>query len=424
MATGKITKRSVDAARTGFLWDDELRGFGLKVTPAGAKSYVFQYRMGGRETYARRYTIGAHGSPWTPVTARQEAERLALQVKRGVDPREHRREHRRQAVDLAFRPYAARFLENYVRSEWPASYGYAESILRLHVTPVFGDKPLPKIGRSDIAEMLDRIPGSKVALRRNVYAVVRRLFRWATNRGDIERSPLEGFEPPAPAASRERVLSDDELALVWRASERLEYPFGPMFRLLMITGQRREEVAALEWSELERPGRIWTLPAGRSKNSRAHIVPLSDSAIAVLDSIARGGPWPRKGYVFSTTGRTPVSGYSRAKRRLDSAILAEIASDRESGLEPSETATVGPWRVHDLRRTLATGFQRLGVRFEVTEAVLNHVSGARGGVAGVYQRHDWANEKRSALDAWARHLGQLLVPAEEVNVVPMAAAKA
>lgn len=419
MATGKITKRSVDSASPGFLWDEELRGFGLKVTPAHAKSYVFQYRMGGRETHARRITIGAHGSPWTPASARSEAERLAMMVKRGVDPREHRLQRRREAVDLAFRPYAQRFLERYVTAEWPASYDFAECILRLHVVPLLADKPLPSITRSDMSAVLDALPTGKVALRRNVYAVVRRLFRWAVSRGDIERSPLEGFEAPSSAPSRDRVLSDNELAAVWQASTQLAYPFGPYFQLLILTGQRREEVAALNWEELDREASEWVLPAARAKNGRAHVVPLSGAAVTVLDHI--GGPkWPRKGLVFTTTGSTAVSGYSKAKARLET--LMQRARQSESDVTPVDE--LPPWRVHDLRRTLATGLQRLGVRFEVTEAVLNHVSGARGGVAGVYQRHDWADEKRAALASWSAHIEHILKPADCSNVVHLRGARA
>lgn len=399
MPTGRITKRTVDAAGPGFLWDEELRGFGLKVTPAGSRSYVYQYRMGGRETLARRYTIGTHGSPWTPATAREEAGRLAMMVRQGVDPRDHQRQRRREAVDLAFRLYAKRFLELYVSSEWPASYGFAESILRLHVTPVLADKPLPKIGKSDIADILDRLPASKPALKRNVYAVVRRLFRWAVGRGDLDRSPLEGFEAPASVASRERVLTNEEIRLIWHASDRLGYPFGPLFRLLLITGQRREEVAGLCWQELDRSAAAWTLPGERAKNGKSHFVPLSQPAIELLDGVARGAKWPRTGFVFTTTGATPVSGYSRGKRRLDEAILDLLVDENREAAE--EISAVRAWRVHDLRRTLATGLQRLGVRFEVTEAVLNHVSGSRSGVAGVYQRHNWAEEKQEALNRWA-----------------------
>ena len=132
-------------------------------------------------------------------------------------------------------------------------------------------------------------------------------------------------------------------------------------------------------------------------------MPLSSAAIAELDGVAGGEKWPRKGLVFTTTGKTSVSGFSRAKRQIDLQVWYLLLEDKDD-------RTVGPWRYHDLRRTLATGLQRLGVRFEVTEAVLNHISGSRGGVAGIYQRHDWRDEKRAALNAWAGHVSSLAAP--------------
>jgi len=439
VATGKVTKDAVEKVRPGtadvFLWDagdKSTKGFGLKVTPSGSRVYLFQYRMGGRGAKTRRVTIGKHG-PWTADQARKEAERLSRLVSQGVNPLAEKQERERQAVDLAFKAYGNRFLENYVRSEWKASYVFAESILRLHVFPVLGDKPLPSITRSDLTALFDRIPAKKPALRRNVFAVVRRLFRWAVGRGDIERSPMEGFEAPSGAASRDRVLGDDELNLIWRASSGLGYPFGPLFQLLLVTGQRREEVAALDWHELDQASATWTLPAARAKNDQKHFVPLNTLAISLLDALAWRGKekpekvtWPRRGLVFSTTGETAVSGYSRAKDRLDKAILKlrqKEAVERGEGL--LEAVDLEPWRVHDLRRTLATGMQRLGVRFEVTEAILNHVSGSRAGVAGIYQRHDWQSEKRAALAAWSDHIQTVTSGAGTAsNVVQLAVARA
>lgn len=411
MATGKLSKRGVDGATSGFLWDDELKGFGLRVSAGGAKSYIYQYRMGGRETLARRHTIGTHGSPWTPVTARKEAERLAIMVKQGIDPRQADRKRRREQIDLLFSSYAESFLQKYVRPSWPSSYEFAEGILRLHVVPVLGDRVLTEIERSDIAELLDRVPVGQPALRRNIYAVVRRLFRWAAGRGDLDRSPLENFEPPPTVASRERVLSDLELALIWQATGSLGYPFAPLFQLLIATGQRREEVAGLRWDELDRTTSEWVLPAQRAKNGRAHIVPLSSLSRSVLDGLGGPGDWPKSGFVFSTTGTTAVSGHSRAKSRLD-AKIAELL-----GQLPTVPA-MPAWRVHDFRRTVATGFQKLGIRFEVTEAVLNHVSGAKGGVAGVYQRHDWKEEKHAALQQWADHLRGVTAIDDTVVALP------
>jgi integrase len=431
MATGKVIKRTVDALQateqTDFLWDDELRGFGLRITANGAKSYVYQYRMGGREASKKRVTIGRHGSPWTPSSARKEAERLAQLVGQGIDPADHDRERRRQAVDLAFETYAGLFVSGDLKTAWK-DWEIGDRLLKAEAVPVLKSKALPLIKRSDIAAVLDRMQ-DRPAAARLAHATLRKLFKWAEGRGDITRSPMDGMKAPAAVAARDRVLCDDELALAWRAAGTLGYPFAPVFQILIATGQRREEVAGLAWSELDSASATWSLPASRAKNAQAHIVPLSPLALNVLDALAKTltdadadepVKWPRKGLVFTTTGKTPVSGYSKAKARLDAAMATIAAKDAaEVGVD---VEAVEPWRVHDFRRTMATGLQRLGVRFEVTEAVLNHVSGAKGGVAGVYQRHDWKDEKRSALEAWGRHVGSLLAPAAETNVVQLAPA--
>jgi integrase len=412
MATGKVNKRTVDALVKGpavaFLWDDELRGFGAKITPAGARSYVYQYRMGGREASTQRYSIGAHGSPWTPTTAREEAERLAVLVARGVDPAATNAKRRREAVDLAFKPYSERFLASIDGEGWAR---LVERTLRLYAAPVLARKALPTITRADVSVVLDRIPRDQQANRRNVFAVLRRLFRWAVARGDLDRSPLEGVETPPAVQARDRVLSDDELRRVWITAGTVHRVFGDVVRMLTATGQRREEVTGLDWTELDRAAALWSLPGARSKNKEGHRVPLNALAVGVLDGVARGTKWPRSGPVFTTSTGGRYTAHSRGKGHLDAALAKD-----DGGPLPA-------WRLHDLRRTLATGLQRLGVRFEVTEAVLNHVGGARAGVAGVYQRHGWGDEKRAALDAWGQHVAGLLDPIEN-NVIPLAARRA
>lgn len=408
----RITKSSIDAAEPGtkdrLLWDDRLPGFGCKVTPKGSKVFVYQYRMGGRGSPVRRYTIGKFG-PITADQARREAETLALKVAQGIDPQTVKLEKARISVDLAFSAYVDRFHRDYLTKAWRASERDALVLLRRYAVPVLRNKPLPEVTRKDITAVVASAR-DKVATASLLFATLRRMMRWAVNQGDLERSPMEGMDAPAKAPSRDRVLSDDELRLVWKASFELGYPFGHIFRLLILTGARREEVTSLDWSELSREDEIWVLPSGRSKNGVAARQPLSTLAVAELDILAaRVGGWRKTSFLFSTTGTTCSSGHSRAKARLDRAI-AKLAA--EEGVAPPE-----PWRLHDLRRTLATGLQRLGVRFEVTEAVLNHVSGSRGGVAGIYQRHDWADEKRAALEAWARHVARLLSGADQSNVV-------
>ncbi len=422
MARGRINKTSVDATHPGtaevMLWDDKVAGFGLKVTPTGTKTYLFQYRLGGRAGRTRRVTIGKHGS-LTPDAARKEAERLAVLISQGVDPQQQKQDNARKAVDLAFKGYAQAFVDDCLKVRWKASHKDGEALLRLYVTPVLGNKPLHEITRADIRAVLAGAKG-KVATSRNLFAVMRRLFKWAVSQGDIDVSPLTGMEPPPLPTSRERVLDDEELAFVWKASDTLGYPFGPFVRLLIVTGQRLEEVSGLSWTELDRTRAEWNIPADRAKNGVASIVPLSTLAVAEFDALAkrlkRKDGWPRTGLVFSTTGKTAISGYSRAKRRLDAQVSKLVAAVQDA-------APVGHWRYHDLRRTLATGLQRLGVRFEVTEAILNHVSGSKAGVAGVYQRHDWAPEKKIALQAWADHVSGLLSGASTSNVIDLTQAK-
>ncbi|MCW2387109.1 integrase [Sphingobium sp. B11D3B] len=396
MATGKIIKRSVDSliskGASDFLWDDALKGFGVKVLSSGKASYILQYRMGGSEAKSRRYTIGSHGSPWTPVTARAEAERLAILVAQGVDPGEAAKARRREAVDLAFSNFADRFAQS-LSGRWQAT---VIRNLRLHVKPVLRNKPLPKITRVEIVAVLDAMPAGQMANRRNVFAVMRRLFKWAVSRGDIERSPLEGMETPPAVQPRDRWLKDDELRRIWTHAPKTHPCFGPIIRLLMLTGQRREEVNDMTWDEISRAERLWSLPSSRTKNREPNEIYLSDPAIAVLDGLALGPKWPRQGRVFATSTGARYTGYHKGKLKIERLLACDGGE------------AVPDWRLHDLRRTVATGLQRLGVRFEVTEAVLNHVGGSRAGVAGIYQRYNWKTEKKEALRDWGNYVAALL----------------
>jgi integrase len=211
-------------------------------------------------------------------------------------------------------------------------------------------------------------------------------------------------------AKRERVLNDDEIGEVWRAAGKAASPYGIIIRLLILTGQRLGEVARMNWNEISDDLATWALPGERTKNGVPHVVPLSAPARDLLRALLPEGDkeakrtlqdWHASGALVLPGGAgTPFSGWSKAKARLDKGI-SDARVDAAGSRTPSPLV---PWTVHDVRRSVATGLQRLGVRLEVTEAVLNHISGSRGGVAGVYQRHDWAAEKRAALDAWAAHV--------------------
>ena len=240
------------------------------------------------------------------------------------------------------------------------------------------------------------------------------MFSWAVERGIIEASPAANVKAPGQETARDRVLTDDELRAFLRACDGMGEPFGPLFRLLLLTGQRREEVAALPWAELDLAGAVWHLPAARTKNKRASDVPLAEQAVAILEGLMRRSPlvFPAQ---FSRDGHTeprPLSGFGRAKERLDALMLEEL---RKADPE----ATLPDWRLHDLRRTAASGMARLGVAVHVVEKLLNHVSGTFAGVVGVYQRHDFAAEKRAAAQAWANYLDSLTAE-RPANVVGLA----
>jgi integrase len=417
MSKGKITKRAVDAlrqdGRTHFLWDDLLSGFGVKVTPAGRKVYVLQYRMGGRGSKTRRVTIGSHGQ-WTPDAARTEAKSLLQLVDRGIDPAIEKKQKRLAVEQLAFDTYAQSFLAGYASLKSDGTNKFYASMLKIHAVPVLKNRPLADISRADVTAVLDRIGAGKPATCRSVFATLSKLFNWAVARGDLELSPMQGMERPRPPKARDRVLTDKELKTCWRAAGAIDYPFGTLARLLILTGQRLREISAMNWAELDRDNAILSISGARTKNGDPSLVPLNLLALAEFDYIAGGSDWPKEGLVFTTNGRTPVSGFSKAKKRIDRAMADLGSADPQSHFE------MAPWRFHDLRRTFATGMQRLGVRWEVTEAITNHLSGrSKSGVAAVYQRHDWAEEKRSALDGWGRWLEGLLDGGTKSNVLHM-----
>jgi integrase len=216
-------------------------------------------------------------------------------------------------------------------------------------------------------------------------------YGWAVKRGALSENPFLNL-PVTPALKRERVLDPDELGAIWRATDG-PGAFNGIVRMAILTGQRRNEVAGMTWAELSGDLSTWTIPASRAKNGATHIAPLSDAARELLLSAPRIGE-----RVFG-----PFNSFSKAKTALDA----------KSGVKS--------WRLHDLRRTAATGLQRLGVRLEVTEQVLNHVSGSRAGIVGIYQRHDFASEKRAALEAWGAHVMRIAEGREESNVVTLRA---
>ena len=405
MPNQSITVRTIrsispDPKRDIYVWDTRLKGFGLRTTPKGAQSFVFQYRVDGGP--ARRTTIGPVGSPWTPVTARKEAERLLIKVYQGIDPVQVEREAKRRKATLNFRAYCEKFTELYLKENWRGTWKKADYTLRNVVIPRWGDRSVEEISRADIVKVLDDY-SDRPARRKDIHSVLRKLFNWATDRQDIEVSPLAGMKAPKPVPARRRVLSDDDIVALWKASEQAGWPWGPCVRMLILTMQRRQEVAEMDWSEVDLDDRKWTLPAARAKNDEEHIIPLSDLAVQELQNLTPKS----RGLIFTTTGGTPISGFFKAKKSLTEVMLAYMKSKQIENGGDSDQVDIPNWRLHDIRRTGATNLQSLGVPVEVTESVLNHISGTRAGVAGIYNRYKYDAEKRTALEAWDAKLRSL-----------------
>lgn len=402
MSNRSITIRTIDAVKPCpegdvYTWDTNLRGFGLRVTPKGVKSYVLQYRVTGGPS--RRKTIGIHGSPWTTQTARKEAERLLMIVRQGIDPVEAQREARRREKALNVSAYCDFFVDLYLQPHWPDTWPEAMRTLENVVKPRWGKRSLMSLKRADMVKLMDEYadrPGRK----KYVHSLLRKMFNWAVDREDIETSPLAGMKAPKAVASRRRVLGQEELVCLWKACDQVGWPWGPYVRLLILTIQRRQEVAEMDWSEIDLVAKTWTLPAERAKNGEAHIVPLTNLAIDQLKAMQ-----PKSsGLVFTTTGKTAVSGFSKAKRSLDAEMITILKERQRTGKGGVTVVSIAEWRLHDIRRTGATNLQALGIPIEVTEAVLNHISGTRAGVAGIYNRYKYEPEKRSALEAWDQRL--------------------
>jgi integrase len=393
--------------------DGKIAGLYLVLQPSGAKSWALRYRVAGKPT---KLTLGSY-----PVldlaSARRRAQEALGAVAGGKDPaadKKATREAQKAAEtpsDL-LRTVAASFVEKHTKRKngalWAAE---TERLLRVEILPALGGKRLCYLRKGEVHGLLDDIVsrGSPTTANRSL-SVLKKLGNWAVERGLIEVSPFNGLKPPALERARDRVLTDDALRVAWRAFETVGWPFGSIAQLLALTGARRDEIAEARWPDVDLVARVWRIPAERSKNRAPHEIPLTDIALRIV----AGLPCIGDRFVFSTTGRTPVSGWSRAKEQVDRAVL-DILGD--------EAPTPAPWVFHDLRRTAASGMAGIGIAPHVVEAVLNHKSGTIKGVAAVYNRYNYAAEKRHALDAWARRLEAIVTGAGAPNVVDFAQAR-
>jgi integrase len=397
MTVSGITVRAVQSLNPGeTLWDaghkEAVRGFGVR-RQRGEPVYVVKYRVFGRQRF---FTIGPHGSPWTPEKARKEAKRLLGLVADGKDPADARAQAALQAAETLGK-IADLYLRHAKTKQRPRTYLETERYLLtswkpLHRVSVFN------ISRRHVAHRVADIAANHGAMAATrARATLSAMFNWAIREGlDIPVNPVIGTNRPVQPKSRERVLTDAELSAIWSACRDDDY--GRIVKLLLLTGQRREEVGGMQWAELDTVSGRWTIPGARTKNHREHTAPLSAAALALIQASARRND---RDFVFGDGPRREgdrqrgYSGWSKSKATLDARIAAANA--------------IADWHLHDLRRTVATMMaDRLGVLPHIVEAILNHASGHRAGVAGVYNRARYEAEMREALQRWADHVSALV----------------
>jgi len=467
--------------------DGLIPGLVLRVSPEGSRSFSLTYRVKG-SLRKRRLTLGSY-PVITLGEAREGAREVLISAKAGKDPAAEQRVAKSRAPDT-IENVVAEFQKRYLEAKGRAP-NYVKNVRRtfeIHVLSRWRGRDLKSVTRRDVSELLDAIMDEGLPIAANkTLAALRKLFAWALTREIVDASPIAGIEPPGEENRRERTLSDDELRNLWPELKELGYPFGHFFMLALVTGQRRTEVAGMRWADIDLNAKTWTLPRELTKPDRTHVVPLSTLAREILAECKEAALREKlPTYVFTTTSERPISGYSKAKDRLDVRLALvttqnvtshaghtlqpsarshptrgrikifakghkpfEFESERLVGrivgirhgerwgfatitavLSASEIETrvlvpfgdisasdvwiLGgePWTIHDLRRTMGTGLGKLGIsRFHIAR-VLNH---ADTSVTGIYDRHEYLAEKRHALDAWARHLSDLVnSPADKI----------
>jgi integrase len=386
----KLTKSAIDALPTPekdvVHWDSGLPGFGVKVTPRGRKIFIVLYRVAGAGSRLRKYTIGPHGRI-TLHQARLAAQKVFAAKLEGRDPAAEKRNARRRLVT----DRVDELLEAYITQHVSQNRSAREisRLLRREVGTTWGARSIHEIGKRDVVDIVSAIEqrGAPIAANKAL-KTIKTFLRWCVGRAVLDRSPADGVPLPAKETSRDRILTDDELAQVIIAARKIGNPYGGIVELLALTGQRREEVARCTWDEPDLAAKTWMLPTERTKNAKPHLVHLSNQALAVLNQAPKQGK-----YVFSRPGDRPFDDFSRAKRELD------------------KLSGVTGWRLHDLRRTCVSGMARLGVPPHVADKILNHQAGTISGVAAVYQGHDFIAERKDALERWGTHIAKIVAAA-------------
>jgi integrase len=343
------------------------------------------YRLAGAGSRLRKYTIGPYGRVTLPM-ARAQAQKIFAARLDGRDPAEEKKQTRRRLVVDRVDDLVETFIREHVTQI--SSRKQVTNLLRRDVITHWGTKSVHEIKRRDVSDLVSVISERNTHAGYRLLKTLKTLFRWCMGRAVIESSPAEGLSTSYRESSRDRVLTDQELAAVIIAARQMPWPYGGIVEFLALTGQRREEVAQVKGEEFDGNTRTWMMPASRTKNRRAHIVHLSEPAWAVVSQHLS------EGYVFATSRAKNFQAFAKGKRSLD----------RLCGIKG--------WRLHDLRRTIVSGMARLGVPPHVADKILNHQAGTISGVAAVYQRHDFLAERKVALDLWGAHVQKIIEAVE------------
>jgi integrase len=378
--------------------DGACPGLYLLIEPTGTRSWAHRYRYRG---VSKKRTLGNAGEGGLSLAAARHAVAAARhRLGRGADPATapHPVAPTGVVSNDSVEAAVASFLELHAyRKTRLNSAKSTEYSFNRFVLPAWRGRKVADIARREIIDLVESVAADTPYAGNRLLAALSKFFSWLVARDVIAMSPAAGVERPHREVARERVLDDDELRRLWRACED-EGPFGAALRLMILTGTRRNEVSAMPWEELHENRQLWLLPAERTKNDRPHAIPLPTQARAIIESRPQING---SAFVFTIDGRRPIVGWAKVKREISI----------KAGLNPKS------WRLHDLRRTCASGMQRLGTPVPVVEKALNHVSGTFRGIVATYQRHTYAEEIRVALQAWADHVEELVSGRKSSKVV-------
>lgn len=408
-----------------YLWDAKTDGLGLRITGKGIKTFVIMPRVKG-DLWLK--TLGTYPR-LSLKDARIQAGLLLSRIRAGEDPRAEEKaaeESAKIAVQASAEAYTVReavtdYEKAHISRLKPRSQFEARRPLDKILLARWPERALADVRKTDIRRALKEMAegGSPVGANRAL-ANLKAFFNWCLSEDRLTVNPCVGIrQPGGDETSRDRILSDEEIAFLWPIMEETGYPFGCLAQFLLVTAQRRDEGANLQWSEisgLDSDNPVWTIPASKNKGGRLHEVPLSPLAVRLLKSLPcialefpEGQPPALSDYVFTTTGKTPISGFSGGKERLDEITGREFARiTQETGKAPSP---LPHWTLHDMRRTAASGMARDDIPPHVVSRVLNHSPGKAEGITAVYNRHGYLREKRHALEGWAGKLESIIQPA-------------